>query len=314
VKDPAHRQEKTDHPAVSICIVTRNRKDELLVALASCAAQVGPAFEVLVFDGASTDGTEAAVRERFPAVRYFRFENDPGFPALRNRGYSEARGAYIVSLDDDAYLTARDTLQQLVQEFEAHPETSALAMPFLLPEVLTARLGSGRSAEDKRPAELRAFTGCAHAVRRDIALRLGPYREIPLYFKEDRDLSIRLLNEGHSILFGHTPPVVHLPSPVRDGEKRYELDVRSTLLFDYLNIPQPYVLPRLFMDAAQLIVYRLKPGALVRRLRYVVSALRACVLFRSLRNPVSRTAYDKYRRLPVHGAEPFPDRLPDPAT
>jgi GT2 family glycosyltransferase len=276
-------------------------------------AQSGPAFEVLVFDGASTDGTEAAVRERYPTVRFFRCEVDPGFPALRNRGYAEARGQYVVSLDDDAYFTNRDTLQQLVTEFEAHPEACALAMPFLLPEALTQRLGSGRTAEDERPAELRAFTGCSHAVRRDIALRLGPYREIPSYLKEDRDLSIRLLNAGHSILLAHTPPVVHLPSTVRDWEKRYEMDVRSTLLLDYLNIPHPYVLPRILLDAVQLIVYRLQLRALPRRIRYVLDALSACFSFRSLRKPVSRAAYAKYRRLPAHGAEPFPGLLPDPA-
>lgn len=300
-------------PLVSICIVTRNRKDELLVALKSCFAQAYPALEVLVFDGASTDGTEAAVRKRHPAVRFFRFDEDPGFPILRNRGYAEAHGEYVVSLDDDAYFTDAGTMDQLVREFKAHPEAAAVALPFLLPEVLTARLGSGRTMGDERPTYLRAFTGCAHAIRRDVALALGPYREIPAYLKEDRDLSIRLLGEGRSIVLGRTAPIVHLPSPVRDREKRYEMDVRSTLLLDFLNIPHPHVLPRLLVDAAQLIVYRLTPRAVPRRLRYVVSGWGACIRCRCLRKPVSRAAYREYRRLPAHGAEPFPGRLPPPA-
>ena len=56
----------------SICIVTRNRKADLLRALGSCLAQSYRPLEVLVFDDASTDGTEQDVLARFPQVRYFR--------------------------------------------------------------------------------------------------------------------------------------------------------------------------------------------------------------------------------------------------
>lgn len=304
--------DKAPNPRVSICIVTRNRKQDLLTALGSCVAQDYPDLEVLVFDGASSDGTEDAVRSRFPSVRLIRVEQDPGFPALRNRGYQECTGSVVVSLDDDAYLTSRDTIRKLAEDLARHPQAAAIAMPFLLPPGLSQRVGAGWTSE-ARPHELRAFTGCAHAVRREIGLRLGPYREIPSYLKEDRDLSIRLLNAGHTIVLGSTPPVVHLYSPSRNREKRYEMDVRSALLFDYLNIPAPAVAPRMALDALQLILYQLRPSALARRMRYVARALAACRHYAGLRSPVSRAAYRLYRALPAHGAERPHGPLPRPA-
>ena len=74
-------------PTVSIVLFTRNRKEELLTALESCFAQNHRPLEVLVFDDASTDGTEEAVRTSFPEVRFFREESNRGIAALRNRGF-----------------------------------------------------------------------------------------------------------------------------------------------------------------------------------------------------------------------------------
>lgn len=300
-------------PLVSIVITTRNRRDDLAICLESCFAQTYRPLEILVFDGASTDGTETAVRDRFPEARFFGDDQDRGFVALRNRGYREAGGTYVVSLDDDAYYTDRRTIEALVQDFESHPEAAAVAMPFLVSEPAPTPGGTIPGAHGERPLYLRAFTGCAHALRREVALALGPYREIPSYLREDRDLSIRLLGQGASIILGTTPPVVHLKSPSRDWGQRLELDVRSTLLFDYLNIPHPYVAPRMILDAVQLALYKITPSQVLRRLGYIFRGLLACVKCARQRRPVSREVYRRYRMLPGHGPVPWSDEVPKPA-
>ena len=101
--------------------------------MASCAAQAYEPLEILVYDGGSTDGTVEAVQSQFPQVRLTQANPDPGFPVLRNLGVREARGEYVVSLDDDAYYTDRFTIRQLVGDFRARPEAAAIAMPFIEP-------------------------------------------------------------------------------------------------------------------------------------------------------------------------------------
>ncbi len=298
-------------PAVSIHIVTRNRKEHVLVALGSCFAQTYPALEVRVYDAASTDGTEEAVRHRFPAAVFCREDTDRGLPALRNRAAREAQADILITLDDDAYFTDISTVEQVVRELEAHPGAAALALPFVSPNM------PGDVRRDcpnrEQPVRLRSFTGCAHVTRRDAVLRMGPYREIPGYYREDRDLGIRLLGEGLQVIEGHTPPVVHLHSPSRNWNRRFKIDVVSTLLFDFLNIPNPYVVPRMLADAAGLLLYRFSFRDLLPRIGYVLRGLAACFRHRRDRRPVSREAYRLYRTLPSHEAAPCGTACPPPA-
>jgi rhamnopyranosyl-N-acetylglucosaminyl-diphospho-decaprenol beta-1,3/1,4-galactofuranosyltransferase len=63
------RAEGTHSPRVAAVIVTWNRRDLLLEALAAVCTQSRPPDTVIVIDNASTDGTPAAVRSSFPGVQ-----------------------------------------------------------------------------------------------------------------------------------------------------------------------------------------------------------------------------------------------------
>jgi rhamnopyranosyl-N-acetylglucosaminyl-diphospho-decaprenol beta-1,3/1,4-galactofuranosyltransferase len=58
-----------DQPRVTAVVVTYNRQQLLLEALAAVHAQSRAPDEVIVVDNASADGTAAAVRSRFPSAR-----------------------------------------------------------------------------------------------------------------------------------------------------------------------------------------------------------------------------------------------------
>lgn len=294
----------TGKPDVSIVIATRNRKEQLSHALDSCLAQEYQALEVVVLDDASTDGTSAMVAGRFPQIRYFREGRAIGIAAMRNRGFAEARGAYVLSIDDDAYFTDVHTVGQVVEEFERAPEAAVLAMPFVepfRPGVVSQQI----LPEVEKPIRFKSYIACAYGIRRDIALHMGGYREFFFYRGEERDLSIRLLNAGHAILYVRTPPVVHLFSPKREWSQMYSLGIRNTLLFDILNIPHPYVLPRLAIDCGQLLLHKITPGQFSVRFLYVARGLCACVKYARLRHAVSRATYHLYRSLPSHGPAQF---------
>src|SRR5688572_10045081 len=88
-------------PDVSLVIVSWNGRQHLEACLAAVAAQQGVAFETIVVDNGSSDGTPAFVRERYPWVRLVALAGNRGYAGGNNAGAREARGRYLVFLNND---------------------------------------------------------------------------------------------------------------------------------------------------------------------------------------------------------------------
>ena len=93
-------------PTATICITTFNRQKILQErALKSALAQDFSDYEIIVVDHGSTDTTKEAVEKyivrKYP-VRYIKIPHNSGIVSTaRNRGAKEAKGKYLVFLDDD---------------------------------------------------------------------------------------------------------------------------------------------------------------------------------------------------------------------
>ena len=299
-----------DCPLVSVVITTRNRKRDVLVALESCLGQSYQPLEVRVYDDASGDGTEAAVRACFPDVRYHRSEKNVGLVQLRDHSLHEAQGRYVFSLDDDAYYSDPDTVAKTVAVFRDDPKVAAVAIPFVEPNKPPPR---AQSIQPFQP--LRSYIGCAHALDRQAALMAGGYRGFFFRQGEERDLCIRLLELDRSIVYGTGEPVVHLYSPTRSYAAMSYYGIRNQLLCDYLNVPQPYTLPLMFYHSLRLFRHKLRPDTFVTNLGYLICGWCACVRYARLRRPVSRATFRRMRKLPFQEALPAtreyaPVRLP----
>src|SRR3954447_20800232 len=91
----------TDGSRVSIVVITRNRRDELLTNLARLCTLPGSP-PVIVVDNASTDGTVDAVHSRFPCVTVVRLPRNMG-AAGRNEGVRRATTPHVAFADDDSW-------------------------------------------------------------------------------------------------------------------------------------------------------------------------------------------------------------------
>ena len=108
------------HPCITVALCTHNHADRLGRTLSSLAQLRPPtrSWELLAIDNASTDSTPKVLRTTNwrPVdvdVRIVR-EERVGLSNARNRAVAEARGEYIVFMDDDetpdpAWLTAYET-------------------------------------------------------------------------------------------------------------------------------------------------------------------------------------------------------------
>ncbi|MEZ4515331.1 MAG: glycosyltransferase family 2 protein, partial [Chloroflexota bacterium] len=80
--------------------------------------------ETIVVDNASSDGSAATVRERFPAVHLIENGRNTGFALANNQGICHSRGRYVMLLNSDTVVHP-GALQTLVAFMDAHPEVGA---------------------------------------------------------------------------------------------------------------------------------------------------------------------------------------------
>lgn len=94
-------------PRLSICIATLNRARFLKETLGSILDQPSDEVEVVIVDGASSDGTEEVVhgfQQRFPCIRYIRRKKAMGVDRDFDAAVQHASGEYCWLLCDDDLL------------------------------------------------------------------------------------------------------------------------------------------------------------------------------------------------------------------
>ncbi|EKE20380.1 MAG: hypothetical protein ACD_8C00009G0002 [uncultured bacterium] len=96
-------------------IVTSYKNPELLKvcldSIKKCATDVE--HELIVSDGQTGQETEMMMREDYPEVRFFSFEENVGFQALVKKGIENSQGEYVLLLNGDIIVTP-SAIQELL--------------------------------------------------------------------------------------------------------------------------------------------------------------------------------------------------------
>lgn len=289
----------------AVVIVTKDRKDELRRAIRSTLEQRGGSIHIVVSDDGSTDGTAEMVCHEFPQVALVRHERSAGYIVRRNAAAALTAAPIIFSIDDDAALPSSDTVAQTLAEFDS-PLIGAVAVPFI--DVNRDGRVQQRAPDEREAFVTDMFIGTAHALRRELFLKLGGYRAELCHQGEERDYCLRLLDAGYVVRLGRADPIHHFESPQRHVARIDHLGRRNDVLYAWHNVPMPYLPVHLLATTVKGLLLGIKLGRPLRMLHGLASGYAASV--RQPRRPVRAVTYRLSRRLRGAGATPLASLVP----
>lgn len=212
-------------PDVSIVIPAHNKVDVTYLAL--CSLLLAPnkaSFEVIVVDDASTDET-AELENLVKGITVLHNAEPQRFIRACNAGVAQARGTYVMLLNNDVEVTA-GFLDALIDGMARFPRAGLVGSKLLYPN---GRLqdaggiiwssgdpwnyGNGQNPNDPRFAYARQvdyLTGAAMLTTKKIWDEVGglsAYLE-PMYF-EDTDFSFKVREAGYTTWFIPSSIVYH---------------------------------------------------------------------------------------------------------
>jgi GT2 family glycosyltransferase len=287
----------------TIIIVTKDRKDDLRRALASAIRQTEPA-EILVLDDGSTDGTSEMVRCEFPQVRLEGTPVSLGCVSQRNRGASLCSGEIIFSIDDDAEFSTSRVVQQTLDKF-SHPRVAAVAIPYVEPHKSKQEFQKAPNADGIWITE--SFRGTSYALRRDVFLEVGGYREQIIHQGEEMDFCIRLLNKGFIVRLGFGDVVIHHEFPKRNWRRMDFYGRRNDIIFAWRNIPMPYLPAHLLVTTFNGLTCATRTKRPSDMICGLLSGYWGCAWNLDWHEPVSPATYRLHRLLKKRGPKTLSD-------
>lgn len=280
--------------SASVVITTKDRRDELRRAVESALAQDAEP-EVLVIDDGSSDGTSDFVERNYPTVSVHRNPESVGLIIARNLAARLARGRVLISIDDDAVFSSPTVVSQTLEDITA-PGIGAVAIPFV-----DVNSPSGHVTPRAPSADAvwitAVFRGTAYAVRRDLFLELGGFREDFLHQGEEADFCLRMIEAGWWCRVGRADQIHHFESLHRDTTRMEVNGARNEQIHAWSNVPWPWAGPYMAFYAAKRIRYGLRVGRLVNQLRGIWRGVVAIASDPGRRRPVSQRTRRVDRRL-----------------
>jgi GT2 family glycosyltransferase len=229
-------------PLVSVIVPAFNQAEYTVCCLASLHRYPPEAsYEVVVVDDASSDATERLLGA-ITGLRYLRNPENLGFLRTANRGAAQARGRYLLFLNNDTQVLP-GWLDRLLEVFATHPDAGIVGAKLIYPSGHLQEAGAALRRDgtvdliglNDHPAKpqyniLREVDHCSGAcllIETALFRELGGFDEIyaPAYF-EDCDLSLRVRERGRKILYQPAAEVIHHLSVTtnQDGHKQRQIE------------------------------------------------------------------------------------------
>ncbi len=221
---------ETENPLVSIISINYNAPDVTADMIRSLDEITYPNIEIIIVDNASTIGDVDRLEKDFPHIRLFKSDDNLGFAGGNNLGIREAKGEFILLLNNDTEVTP-GFLEPLIKKFQANPDIGAVSpriyyhhTPNMLQfagisdinKYTTRSTGWGfRKVDDgtfNQDRESFFAHGAAMMVPRKVIEEVGLMCEEFFLYYEEMDWGQRIRNAGYKIFYVNDSVIYHKES------------------------------------------------------------------------------------------------------
>jgi hypothetical protein len=262
-----------DPSKITIVVLNWNNKADTLACLESLEeADLGGA-SVLLVDNGSTDGSVAAIQDRFPSVEVLSLTENRGYAGGNNEGIRQAlrNGAEGVLLLNNDTRVAADFLRALLWTFDIHPDAGAVSSAIHRmdrPEMLDVAYSEVRFWQREavqirgvnalpgdgfgEHREVDVAIGCSVLLSAKALQTVGLFDEAYFAYHEDVDWCLRARKAGFTIHYEPFSRVFH-----RGSSSTQALARRPTAARIEDDLPQAEPMPwnpvRAYLGARNLV-------------------------------------------------------------
>lgn len=214
-------------PIVSIIIVNWNGGLVFEECLKSLSEVEKPSWELIVIDNGSTDGSQFLTDKiHLPApIKLIQNKKNLGFAPANNQGYQEAKGKYVLLLNNDTRVTP-NFLELLTQRMEKDSSIGAVQPKIYLMDTdnlldnagsFITRIGfldhwgfmQKDSKEYGKEREIFSAKGACMLIRKSVVDGIGLFDDDFVSYFEESDFCWRVWSAGWRVLFYPKATIYH---------------------------------------------------------------------------------------------------------
>ncbi len=212
-------KEKDDNPLISIVVLTcPGRQKELWHCLSSITKSNYKKFETIVVGNGCDPDLAKAIRLQFPKTKTIFLPTNSGCFGF-NVGYINAKGKYILSLDDDTSIKP-NTLKKIINTFEKQPkDVGILSINSYNPKTKHYYLASTDG--------FTGFQAGGAVFRKELFNQIGYFDEDFFLWGEEDDLALRALDAGYKTFFAKHIVINHYEKTGKLRKKQIFFNARN---------------------------------------------------------------------------------------
>lgn len=286
----------------SIIITTKNRINDLKFTLESLSEILQrKEVELLLCDDFSSDGTQDYLKEN--CAHHTLIFNDKSLGLIHNRNVlmHQAKGKYIISLDDDAHFLTPNPLEVIENYFESNEECGVLSL-----RIFWGKKRPEVTETNDQPYQVNSFVGCGHVWRKSSWEQIPNYPSWFIFYGEENFASYQLLKKNIEIHYFPDVLIHHrVDVKSRKKDKDYILRLRRSLRagwYLYILFHPVRKIPRLFAYTLWIQfkrkVFKGDFKAFIAIIRAILDLIINFPKLISQSNRLTQTEYNRYRALP----------------
>lgn len=206
-------------PTVSIIIVNWNARENLQECLSTLFLVSYKNYEVILVDNGSSDDSVEFVKSKYPDIKIVESKKNLGFAGGNNLGFKQAKGKYILFLNNDTIVT-KDFLGKLVVFMEKRSDVGIVQPKilfhrpgtilhhrinsigsFLLSSGFLFHLDYGQKDKFKKePYEIFSAYGACFLARKSLLDKIGLFDNRYFAYFEETDLCHRVWLFGLKVM------------------------------------------------------------------------------------------------------------------